>query len=248
MISTHEDQFFAPLRCGLALYIIFGGMIALMHPKLLIWPYFAIISWASYRFIRCCYVSESITEYISYSLWYTLNIGILLTYLASFAETRYHLNIATNQAALLSLLPVGIIYTFYLISSYRKTFNSPFIAYNKNITTSNASKPISSRNTLKFAFTCAGVASLAGITLKNSDWTMAILSLFFLSISLHLIHYHRNTISGLRKLKLEETKANFLYSFNNIESIRHLRNSTHVGRAIRVLQNHLKLRAEKNEK
>lgn len=237
MIHTSEVNFLSRIRGALGVHILFGGIATLLHPAELLIPYTILSLWAIAKYLYCAHITESFTEYASFWLNALVSFSLLTTFLMNDALLYFQFKVPLSQASLIASIPSLSLLALYYWAYSRKSYKSPFChdRYRvKTIPIDNSPSP-QYRNFLVGA--SAGACALAAPLIIQYDWALTVLAAGYYGLILWIIFYYRNTISGVKRLKTEESAANKYFLFENIEAIRELRQSSWISRRVQKLFN-----------
>ncbi len=228
MTYANIEYFMIRLRTAVLAYIILGGAITSLDPALLGAPYIALIAWATFRYFRCAYISESFVEYASFTLWNLINFCSLLVFASISLTFHYSFNFTERQSLFVATLPILLTLALFGLFSLRQHTGSAFKVNGRRVE----------------------VAELAPFTMKDTSVTIiialallplilryptphAIATWLVYGASLFIIYQNREAISGLRELRAQEKDPKRPLLFDNMEEIRKLRNSSLTGRLIK---------------
>lgn len=230
MIDTTEYRFLSKMNGAFGSHFLFGGIFALLKPSLLGFPYCILMLWATYKHIRCAYLTENFTEYASYTLLSTLYIACYICYLSILLVLLMHFKMPIDSAMVLATTTLIPPLTLYIWAYGQKKYKTPFIKNGLRVETST---PDSSTSPLKrniLIGLATGAASVLYPYLAPHDVTLLYVAATLYIIFLWLIFQLRHTIPALKHLVQEEKSKGIYLTFQNLEDIRALRQSSWLGR------------------
>lgn len=230
MIHTKEYSFFLKMRGALGAHLMLGGIFALLKPFIFLIPYCLLAAWTINKYIRCTYITESFIEYASFALHGTVHTAYYFCYYTTLLVLLMHFKMPLDSAMVLATTTLIPPLTLYIWAYRQKKYKTPFITNGLRVETST---PDSSTSPLKrniLIGLATGASSVLYPYLAPHDVTLLYVAATLYIVFFWLIFQLRHTIPALKQLAREEKSKGISLTFQNLEDIQALRQSSWLGR------------------
>lgn len=232
MIRTDKQYFLHNLNSAVFAYCALGTILLILSPSELHLLGAALIGLLLIKNFHCVYITESVTNCISFMLCLILIFFFAFSYIITFALINKYLITSLTTSFFIGLISPAVHATQYFHARSRKYFNSPFTISGSRVKTTYPKTVLSPRKHFVIIGACTGLISVIFPYLEKFEFSLLFFGVSTLIGCAYIFYYMRNAVSGLKQLKQHQKKGNIVLTFCNLEEIRELRSASWIGRSV----------------